>query len=188
MLKWPQHHIRTCQIILFIVLEPWTCMMYWCVLVFCSFNYTVRHIWLFIKEIISGEIFQYSIIHVYSSLLQFNVDTVKSVPHNIILQTTLYNGGHLKETYISIYFIDWIIVFFVRLRLNWLFNLFGWSLCGRKGREIDISLNIFCTVVCLQHQMWNRKYMPILIWGTFALFWKNNVPKYYKCIINSMLV
>ena len=153
---------------------PWTLKMYdvlICVLVFCSFNYTVRHICLLIKEIISREIFQYSIIYDYSSLLQFNVDTVNRYELSyIITQTSLYNGGHLKETYISIYFIDGIIVFFVLSRLNWLFNLFGWSLCGRKGREIDISLNIFCTVVCLQHQMRNRKYMPILIWGTFALF------------------
>ena len=138
--------------------------MYWCVLVFCSFNYTVRHICLLIKEIISREIFQYSIIYDYSSLLQFNVDTVNRYELSyIITQTSLYNGGHLKETYISIYFIDGIIVFFVLSRLNLLFNLFGWSLCGRKGREIDISLNIFCTVVCLQHQMWNRKYMSVLI-------------------------
>ena len=121
-------------------------MMYWCVLMFCSSNYTVRQIWLFIKEVISGEIFQYFIIHVYSSLLQFNVDTVnRYILSNIKAQTSQCTGGHLKETYtyISIYFIDGIIVFFVLLRLNWLFNLFGWSLCGRKGREIDISLNIF---------------------------------------------
>ena len=155
--------------------------MYWCMLVLCSFNYTVRHICLFIKEIISGEIFQYSIIYVYSPLLHFNVDTVdRSVLNNIIAQTTLYNGGHLKEKYISIYFIDGIIVFFVLLRLDWLFNLFGWSLCGRKGRDIDISLNIFCTVVCLQNQMWDRKYMPILIWGTFALLCMYYLPQWYN--------
>ena len=112
--------------------------------------------------------FNNSIFHVYSHSVELKLsDILLTEAHTLeALYWEFYNGGPLKiKRNISIYFIDGIIVFSFFHRLNWLFNLFGCDLYvgGGRVREIDISLNIFCTVACLQHQMWNRKYMSVLI-------------------------